>query len=662
LLFVLSAIAGASGWEQQAKLTAGDGAANDEFGWSVAVDGNTAVVGAHYDDDKGSDSGSAYVFARSGSAWNLQAKLTANDGAGGDQFGNSVAVDGDTALIGAYHDDDNGADAGSAYIFTRSGNTWSQQAKLIAGDGAGGDFFGWSVALVGNTAVIGARLDDDNGFNSGSAYVFTRNGNTWSQQAKLIAGDGAGRDQFGWSVAVDGDTAVIGARQDDDNGSNSGSTYVFTRNGSAWGQQAKLTAADGAANDGFGWSVAIDDDTALIGARQDNDNGADSGSAYVFIRSGSAWNQQAKLTAADGAAGDQFADLVALAGDTAVIGARYDDDSGTDSGSAYIFTRSGSAWSQEAKLTANDSSAGDGFGISVAVDDNTVVIGARYDDDNGSNSGSAYIFALAPSFDDTVYFTVDDSGNVGGIDVDQNDIIAYDGVTGTFSVYFDGETVGLPATADINAFLFLNNNIVMSFSTPTSVPGIPPTIQDTDLVMYRANTNTFVWAFDGSDVGLINNTNDIDAIAGSPAGKLLLSVRQGGTVGPLTFSDTDLLQFNNVRWGPNTLGSFSSYFDGDAVGLDANSGDDINATWVDPITGEIYFSTIGNFTLPDLMGSDNDIVKCVPNTPPVTSCSSTLTIAGDDIGLSGIGIESLEIVPTNMQNRPHIDSLDEIDR
>ena len=253
------------------------------------------------------------------------------------QTAGSVAVDGDTAVIGASQDSDNSHNSGSAYVFSRSGTTWTQQAKLTASDGAYADYFGISVAVDGDTAVIGAIADDDNGNNSGSAYVFTRSGATWTQQAKLRASDGAADDQFGVSVAVDGDTAVIGASQDDDNNHNSGSAYVFSRSGTTWTEQAKLTASDGATRDYFGHAVAVNGATAGIGAVYDDDNDTDSGSAYVFTRSGVTWTRQAKLRASDGAAGDWFGISVAVDGATAVIGASADDDNGTDSGSAYVF-------------------------------------------------------------------------------------------------------------------------------------------------------------------------------------------------------------------------------------------------------------------------------------------------------------------------------------
>jgi len=216
--------------------------------------------------------------------WTEIQKLLPSDGAASDYFGYSVSLDGDTALIGAYYDDDNGAQSGSAYVFTRSGTTWAQQAKLLASDGAAIDYFGYSVSLSGDTALIGADGDDDNGVDSGSAYVFTRTGTTWAQQAKLLASDGAVYDSFGWSVSLSGDTALIGTPFDDDNGNSSGSAYVFTRIGTSWIQSAKLLAADGAAADRFGWRVSLSGNTALFGVRWDEDNGVNSGSAYMFTK------------------------------------------------------------------------------------------------------------------------------------------------------------------------------------------------------------------------------------------------------------------------------------------------------------------------------------------------------------------------------------------
>ena len=295
------------------------------------------IVGAYQDDDNGGNSGSAYIFTRTGTNWSQQAKITPNDGALEDNFGYSVSVSGDTVIVGAYQDDDNGLASGSAYIFTRTGSTWAQQAKITPNDGALGDNFGISVSVSGDTVIVGAYLDDDNGSASGSAYIFTRTGSTWAQQAKITPNDGETADRFGISVSVSGDTVIVGARLDDDNGDNSGSAYIFTRTGTNWSQQAKITPNDGAANDEFGISVSVTGDTAIVGAYRDDDNGLASGSAYIFTRTGSTWAQQANITPNDGTEGDEFGISVSVSGDTVIVGAYFDDDNGSAGGSAYVF-------------------------------------------------------------------------------------------------------------------------------------------------------------------------------------------------------------------------------------------------------------------------------------------------------------------------------------
>jgi hypothetical protein len=385
-------------WFQQAKLTAADAAGGDRFGVAVAVSGDTAVVGANAaDTPAGSNVGSAYVFVRSAGTWALQAKLTAADAAAVDNFGISVAISGDTAVVGAYLDSTPaGSNAGSAYVFVRSAGTWAQQQKLTAADAAAGDRFGISVAVSGDTAVVGAYLDDaPAGMDSGSAYVFVRSAGTWAQQQKLTAADAADGDSFGVSVAVSGDTAVVGAYLDDaPAGTNAGSAYVFVRSAGTWAHQQKLAADDAAAVDNFGMSVAVSVDTAVVGAHLEG--GTNAGSAYVFVRSAGTWAQQQKLAASDAAANDNFGASVAVSGDTAVVGAPFDDiAAGTDAGSAYVFVRSAGTWAQQQKLAASDADAGDRFGIAVAVSGDTAVVGAYFDDAPvGPDAGSAYVFLL----------------------------------------------------------------------------------------------------------------------------------------------------------------------------------------------------------------------------------------------------------------------------
>ena len=374
-----------------AKLLATDGEAGDRPGFSVAVSGDTAVVGAPHDSDNGGVSGSAYVFVRNGTSWDQQAKLVASDGFAGDSFGSSVAVSGNTVVVAAHGNDDNGDFSGSAYVFVRSGTTWSQQAKLLAADGTPLDALGASaLALSGDTVVAGAH-GHPNGDNFGAAYVFVRSGTSWAQQAKLLPTDGEAGDFFGVSVDVSGDTAVVGAFVD---GDHSGSAYVFVRSGTVWSQQAKLLGSGTTSH--FGLSVAVSGDTAVVGGGDDDGVGG-SGAAWVFVRDGTSWSQQAKMLPSDGALGDQFGGRLAVSGDTAVVGASQDDDQGKNSGSAYVFRRSGTNWCQQTKLLASDGAQDDWFGAwSVAVSGSTAVVAADLDDDQGENSGSAYVFDLGP--------------------------------------------------------------------------------------------------------------------------------------------------------------------------------------------------------------------------------------------------------------------------
>jgi len=384
------------------KLVVSDGDYGDFIGQSVAVDGDTAVVGAPEDNNQNGDTaGSAYVFSRDSDGWTQQVKLIADDGNSQDRFGKSVAMDGDTAVVGAIGDEDpNGPGGGSAYVFTRDGDRWIQQAKLVPDDGGKTDYFGFSIAIDGDTVVLGAFADNDpNGSRAGSAYVFTRDGGKWAQQAKLVANDGDSGDGFGWSVAVDGDTIVVGGNQiqiSPEPGANS--AYVFARDGDTWTQRAKLTADDSDDGDRFGESVAVDGDLAIVGESQTNRaNEPGSGSAYVFARDGSRWTQQAKLTADDGASGDGFGWSVAMDAGTAVIGAIRDDlkMKRDVSGSAYVFARDGGKWTQQAKLTADDGDTGKGFGWSVAIDDNMAVVGTNQVLSEGLDwHVSAYIFDL----------------------------------------------------------------------------------------------------------------------------------------------------------------------------------------------------------------------------------------------------------------------------
>ena len=416
----------------QSKLTADDGADDDEFGYSVAIDGHTAVVGAYRRNvDGNANVGVAYVFTKdSDDAWSQAATLTASDGAANDEFGISVAIDGNTIVVGARQDDTRN---GAAYVFTKSPDSvWAndenqtykwETAKLAASDGAADDEFGISVAIDGNTIVVGARQDDTR---NGAAYVFTKADDVaWANDsgenhkaaaAKLITSDGAANDELGISVAVDGDTVVVGAHLHDinDNGSsipNAGAAYVFIKpDTGGWANEpskdhrtesARLTAPDGVASDEFGISVAVDGDTVVLGAHKYDvdDNGTsipNAGAAYVFTRDSNSgkWGQPLKLTASNGHADDGFGNSVAVDGNTAAVGAYLDDrdPAALDTGSTYVFARKLGVWSQTLNLAGPGPDQNDRLGYSVAVDDGTLLAGAPQDD---NVPGFAYVMDIS---------------------------------------------------------------------------------------------------------------------------------------------------------------------------------------------------------------------------------------------------------------------------
>lgn len=382
----------------------------DRFGDSVALDGDTLLVGAALGDSgTAPDTGAAYVFTQDGTGnWTQQAKLVPTSGGNGVSFGWAVALDGDTAAVGASGDDEVAADSGAVYVFTRTGGSWSLQQKLVADDSVTLDLFGYSVALEGDTLLVGAwRSAQAASTGGGSAYVFTRDGTgAWTQQAKLTASDGFNADGFGYRVALSGDSLLVGAV-----GSawDNGSAYVFVRGaGGAWTEQAKLVAADGSCADYFGSAVALRGDTALVGALGDDAGttacpagASGQGAAYVFTRDGTdAWTQQAKLVASDGQGADLFGHAVSLVGSTALVGAvghvRVETDPDNpristlvEGGAAYVFSGSGGNWTQQAKLVANDVEP-NSFGASVALDGGIAVVGAY---SAGGFVGAAYLFA-----------------------------------------------------------------------------------------------------------------------------------------------------------------------------------------------------------------------------------------------------------------------------
>ena len=315
-------------------------------------------------------------------------------GSADDNMGKNVSISGSLIISGASKDDERGSNAGAAYIFRKDGDNWNQEAKIVASDGEQYDYFGCDVDISGNIAVVGSYGDDDNRSKSGSAYIYRFNGTAWLQESKIIAKDGALNDYFGLAVAISGNYVIVGANENDDLGPESGSAYIFVYDDEdgMWKEQIKLLPSDGENSDNFGCSVDIAGDFAIVGSHRDDDHGSSSGAAYIFKRENDIWSEQAKITPADGSEYDHFGFDVAISDQYAIIGAYADDAKGTKSGSAYIFENINGSWQQIIKLIPKDGIQEDFFGMSVGISGNTVLVGAYGDDDNGSRSGAAYIF------------------------------------------------------------------------------------------------------------------------------------------------------------------------------------------------------------------------------------------------------------------------------
>jgi len=381
----------------------------DNFGQAVATDLNTFVVGAP-------SFGSAHVFSRNPLGFdNGGCDIVLGGGASNSSgFGWSVAIDGDTIVSGAPFAEtmSSPTDVGSAHIYDRSGTTWTSPfplGRLMASDGEAFDSFGAGVAVSGDTVVIGAPFDDDAGLDTGSAYVFVRSGTTWIEQAKLIGSDLGtfltfSSDEFGQSVAIDGDTIVVGAHGQDLTSSGlsegHGAAYVFTRSGTVWTEQQKLVASDALTNCGdlirFGYPVRIDGDTIAVGAegRARTDCNATPGGVYVFTRSGSVWSEEAIVTASDGGTSDSFGQAVDIDGDVLVVGAYRDNVLANDSGSAYFYRRDGTTWTDEVKVWHLNGQAFDNMGVDVALDGTIGVVGVFQDDTTATDTGAIIMYRV----------------------------------------------------------------------------------------------------------------------------------------------------------------------------------------------------------------------------------------------------------------------------
>ena len=444
LVAAISPLAAGDTVTEDAYLKAAVPHGGDYFGWSSAIDGDSIIVGAPYESTGAIKSGAAYVFVYNGTSakWEQQGFLKAPTPGAGDGFGWSVDIDGDRAIVGAPFESAKASSAGSAYVFVRdeSGN-WTFDTQLSASDFQSGDQFGTSVAIMGDRIAVGAYLEDTAGVDAGAAYVFQYNGGTpaWSEQAILHpSSTNPSYGSFGASVAVATGTIVVGASNDSSVASYAGAAYVFVAGATpgTWDQQAYLTASNAGTWDSFGYAVSISGDTLVVGAPGEASDGSDpsndslyaAGASYVFSRSGTAWNEDAYLKASTVEYGASFGLSVGIDGNALVAGAAMENDASFWEGAGYVFTNDGSGWSELDKLRASNAEAIDQFGTSIGISGTKVVAGApgessiipgNPNDNSGYDAGADYVlsFTFSGSSGPTISanpVSVDEAGSTPG--------------------------------------------------------------------------------------------------------------------------------------------------------------------------------------------------------------------------------------------------------
>ncbi len=376
------------------KIKPADLAQKDIYGAAMAVDGNVALVASEWDDDKGKDSGAVFVYRCNGRQWIEEQKLIPSDGQAGDNFGRSLELDGNLAVVGTHWDDDRGAQSGSVYVWRYNGNSWIQEQKLLASDGQADDRLGNSVSVDGDVVVAGAWKEDAGGKDAGAAYVYRFNGLDWVQEQKLRPAGLDPSDGFGRHVSVSNGVIAVGAWQDDDGASNAGAVYLFRHNGSQWVQEQKLVASDAAANSFLGWSVYLDGRTVAAGAYGNDAKGTQSGAAYVWRHDGLTWTDENKIVPSDGKAYDFFGFSIALDGDNLAVGASVKLTEFLGPGAVYLYRYRNNNWTLFRKVEPSDGAPQDTFGFHVALKGKLLVTGSWRDDDAGADSGSAYLYTF----------------------------------------------------------------------------------------------------------------------------------------------------------------------------------------------------------------------------------------------------------------------------
>ena len=562
-------------------------------------------------------------------------KLLASDGAYQDSFGESVSISGDTAIVGAMFDGDNGEDSGSAYIFVRDINgNWSEQQKLLPSDGAAFDRFGAAVAISGDSVIIGAPISDftDPVGSAGSAYVFVRDSNgTWSQQQKLTPSSGSDVGRFGSSVAIHNDSVIVGAPKDDFAGTDAGRAYVYARDSNGnWSQQAQFAPGD--IGEFAAVSVDIHNDTAVVSVYFDNNY---RGSAEVYVRDTNGnWSRQQTLSASDAAITDFFGISVAVHNDTIAVGAYYDDDNGNNSGSAYVFVRdTNGIWSQQDKLLATDGSAVAFFGHMIAINGDRIVVGAKGDSFFATDAGSAYVFSR------------DINNNWSQLQkLESSDLAGVDEYGGSVSI--DADDIIIGAHWDDDNGTSSGSAYVYHWSAPAPEISITDQIVPTDDLLinygsvteFTAANESFRITNIGSADLTIGQIAQIDNLA-SPF-TFELDVCSGLTLQPGTYC------FINIRFMPTSISSFSDSFD-----IPSDDADESSITV--NLSGQGVGMAVADITVTSTATPFTDYQMTMGTVYEFETWTDTITITNDgnaDLSIGNIANNDFLSAPFDISN------------
>ena len=519
----------AQNWDQVVKAVAADRALNDRFGYAVSISGDYAIVGAYLEDHNATggqfldNAGAAYILRNNSGTWTVVQKIVAADRAADDEFGTSVAISGDYAIVGAPRKTatvgfELNSAAGAVYIFKNTDGIWSQLQKIVASDRETFDEFGYSVAISENYVIVGAPYEDEyvNGLssssNKGSAYIYKKGETVWMDEQKIVGNSVSDGDNFGWSVGISEDYAIIGSPREgvSSNGGiliEAGSAYIFRKFSSGtWTQMQRINAVDKGAGDEFGTSVAISGDYVIVGAMYEDHNatgGANltsAGSAYIFERDVATWAQAEKIVASDRAASDLFGVSVSISGDYAIVGAYNEDhdqaggNTLNNSGSAYIFKNTSGNWAEENKIVASDRGDSDLFGQAVAISGDYAIAGAYQESENAIGGNTLYSAGSSYIFKNCLARTTDVQNSCGPFTWIDGNTYNANNYTATYN-FVGGAASGCDSLVTLN--LTINS---------------PSTGTDT-----RTACNSFTW-INGTTYTASNNTATFNIIGGAANG------------------------------------------------------------------------------------------------------------------------------------------------